>query len=314
MKFLEHYLQEMILLGNKPKDKHLVIAFNKWIWVLDSDQNTSELKRDILSKLELEDEIEILDDEFEKEDDYDFITSIQEKISDVLAGQIQGKTLYLYDYGSVKQDPKSSILVKKVVQALKLNSSSYIEDLDSTETKVSKKKMIGNVGDLAYHGTSSKYLDNILKFGLKAGEADSNYSQAGIYHPDLLFFSTRIGEAMHHAIHTASKVNGNAIIIAFKIPDKDQIIADYDIEKLTRSDKYYTDMGKYNDSQSYIKDPDKLSKIFGVYGYKKRIPASFISHVYVGTKPVDDLYAITDFKKMKPKTALKTIELGYYDF
>jgi len=305
MNFNEFYFTEMLVIG-EPKDNGYVVAFDKWIWALN---RTEEQHKDITDKLGID-----LDSGM---DDYDFITNIQEKISDILAGQIHGKTLYLYDYGSFKADPKSSVLVKKVVRQLNLNSVKYIEDVDSTETKVTKKKIVGEISDIAYHGTSSKYLQAIISKGLKSGESDSNYAKIGVHHSDLVFFATRIGEAMHHAIHAVQQKKGIAIILEFTIPDKDQIIADFDVEKMTDKDIYYGDTGergKYT-SKSYQQNPDKLSKHFGVYGYKGRIPSSFIKYIYVATKPNDEMYNINDFKKMKPKAAIKYVnfmeEMGY---
>jgi len=316
MNFVEFYLNEMIVIG-KPQDQKYVVAFDKWIYVLENEPN-EEVFLDILKKLGLDerDELDNLVKNFDFEDTCQFINNVGEYLGDVLIGQINGKNLYLYDYNSFKADPKSSILIKKVVQQLKLNSASYIEDIDSTETKITKKKIKAEIPDIAYHGTSSKYLSAILSKGLMAGEADSNYAKQGIYHPKLIFFATRIGEAMHHSQTTTSQKGGVAIIIEFQIPDKDQIIADYDVEKMTDKDSYYGDTGQRSKyfAKSFKQDPDKLSKHFGVYGYKKRIPASFIKAVWVATKPSDEIYSIKDFKKMKLKTALKQMEMGYYDF
>jgi hypothetical protein len=302
MRFEDFYLNEMIVIG-KPQDKKYIVAFDKWIWIID-DESKEELK-DIAEKLKMD---------YNEEDVYSFLQRVSENYGDVLVGQISGKNLYFMDYGSFKADPKSSILVKKVVNQLKLNSASYIEDFDSTETKVTKKKMIGKTGSIAYHGTSSIYFERIMKYGIKSAESDSNYSKQGIYHNDLVFFATRFGEALHHSTHTANEKGGTPIVIEFKIPDPDAIVADFDVEKLTGSDKYYTGMGKDSDSKSYNKDPDKLSKMFGVYGYKGRIPASFINKVYVATKPVDEVYSVGDFKKMTTKNLLRQIEMGYLDY
>ena len=297
----------MIVIG-KPQDRKNVVAFDKWIWILDDD--SKEYMKDIAKKLKM-------DMDYEFEDVYDFIQSVGEKFPDILIGQIFKKDLYIQTYGDFVADPKSSVLVKKVVKQLKLNSASYVEDFTDTQTKVSKRKMTKQIPDIAYHGTTSKYLPGILSKGLKAGESGSNYARQGIYHPDLVFFATRIGEAMHHALTTARQERGTSIIIEFSIPDKDQIISDFDVEKMTNKDFYYGNTGErpiFQSTLSYKQDPDKLSKHFGVYGYKQRIPASFIKNVWVATKPNDEIYNIKDFKKMKPKTAMKQIGMGYYDF
>lgn len=309
MNFKEFYLQEdllneMIIIGDVA-DQNYVIAFDKWIWTMnDESENKIEMIKDIASKLDIRSDYE---------DIYEFISYIQEQKSDVLVGQIQDKNLYLYDYGSFKLDLKSSILIKKVVKELKLKSASYMEDIDSTETKVTKKKMIGQTPNVAYHGTSSKYLESILSTGLRSSQADSNYAKQGIYHDDLIFFSTRIGEAMHHAQHTADLKGGIPVILEFEIPDKALMIADYDVEKLTSTDSYYANTGERSKyGGAYKQSPDQLSKEFGVYGYKGSIKPVFIKYVYVSIKRTEQTYNIKDdFRKMKPKASLKYIEYNF---
>ena len=308
MTFKEFYLNEMLIVG-KPLDGAYVVAFDKWIWILsEDDENKQNLFNDIADKLKM--------DEPQDPDVLEFIRGIQEKINDVLIGTINGKNLYLLDYGSFKLDPKSSILVNKVVKQLKLNSASYTEDLDTTETKVPKKKMTMQIPDVVYHGTSSKYLERIMSIGLRPSEADSNYASQGIYHEDLIFFATRIGEAMHHAVHTAVQKGGIPVILEMRIPDKNLVIADYDVEKMTNKPTHYVGTGPARNvysGQSIKQDSDKLSKEFGVYGYKGNIKPIFIKNVYVATEPADDVYDIsTDFKKMKPKSAIKNIEYLEY--
>jgi hypothetical protein len=319
MNFKEFYLNEMIVVG-KPASTKYVIAFDKWIYVLDPNEPNEEIFTKILSQLKLDqkDEHDNLINNFDFEDTYTFLSNVQTYIGDVLIGQINGSDLYLYDYGSFKLDPKSSILVKKVIEQLKLKSASYVEDIDSTTTTIKKKKMIGKIPEVFYHGTSSNYFNAIMKIGLKPGEADSNYKAQGIYHYELIFFTSRIGEAMGHAQHTAKQKGGTAIILEFTVPDKNLIVADYDIERLSDTTRYYADIDtrkSKHDASSYKKDPDKLSSEFGIYGYKGRIAPVFIKNVYVAQKPTDQIYNITtDFKKMKPKQLIRLIDQGYLDY
>jgi len=312
MNFKEHYyINEMLVVGDMNKGSN-VIAFDKWIWILNDEIEGQEKEvQDIIDKLGLDKKAQDFDDI------HSFINDIQENKNDVLTGQIQNKNLYLYDYGSFKLDPKSSVLVKKVVNQLKLKSASYSEDMGSTETSIKKKKMTMQIPETAYHGTSTEYLNQIMRIGLRPGETNSNYEKQEIEHPELIFFTTRIGEAMHHAQHTASLKGGTAIILELKIPDKSLMIADYDVEKLTDKSTYYAGIGpaknKFQGS-AYKQDPDKLSKEFGVYGYKGNIKPTFIKSVYVANKSSDEIYNIkTDFTKMNPKKAIKLNDQGYFD-
>lgn len=319
MNFKEFYLNEMMVVGKKPQDGDYIIAFDKWIWAINDDMNINEQTRIIKQIIEqlkndLGDEKTQDLDRLLDSDAYDFVSELEEEISDVLVGLIEKRTLHLLNRYN-QFDPKSSPLVKKVVNQLKLRTASYEEDMDSTQKRISKNKMIGKIPDIGYHGTTTDYLERIMAIGLRPRESESNYKKRGIYHDDLVFFSTRIGEAMHHAVHTANVVGGVPVILEFTIPDKDLIIADYDIEKLTGSDRHYTGMGEPNkNSISYNKDPDKLSRQFGIYGYKGNIKPVFIKKVYV-SKEGKNVYNIeSDFQKMNPKTALKYLNYGYFDY
>ena len=318
MNFKEYYnLVEMLVIG-QPLDGSYVIAFDKWIWILKNETGQEAILKDIEDKLNI-DPIDATKTGYKRfkhveagkdSDVYEFITAVQETVSDVLAGQISGKVLDLYGVGSYNLDPKSSVLVAKVVKQLKLTSARYIEDSESNQTKIMKRKMTKQIPDIAYHGTASKYLNKILSVGLRPNEADSNYAKQGIYHEELIFFATRFGEAQHHSVTTAINTKSIPVILELQIPDKNLIIADYDIEKQTGNDSFYTGVGQKSPShsQTYKKDPMKASKEFGIYGYKGNIKPVFIKYVYVAIKPAEDIYSITDYKKMKPSSALRYIE------
>lgn len=308
MSFRNFYLlNEMIVSGSLTDFSHL-LAYGKWIYLFEETNNNEETRQKILTDLKLNPEI------FSNiKDIQDFLAEIVDRVSDVVVGTIRNKKLTVFNAG-IKVDPKSSTLIKKIVQTLKLKSVDYWEDVESTETTVPKKKILGNIPDIVYHGTSSIYLLSILRKGLVAGEAESNYAKQGIIHPELIFFASRIGEAVHHAETTFRQKGGIPVILELKIPDKDQIIADYDIEKMTQNNQYYKNIdspSRLKYSQSYQQNPDKLSKHFGIYGYKKRIPASFIHSVWLGSpEPESGFYELVDFKKFKPQRVLKMLEQG----
>ena len=310
-------LNEMLVIG-KPVKRANVVAFDKWIWLIDPDAPSTENEKiflDIIKKLGIDqrDEHGNLIKSFEFDDAASFISNIMEYKADVLVGRIQNKELSLFS-GGFQLDPKSSVLVKKVVNQLGLKSATYDDDLDSTERKVTKKKMTGQTGSTGYHGTATKYLRSILSKGIRPMQASSNYQKQGIEHQDLIFFSTRLGEAMGHAVHTAVGTKSLPVIIEFAIPDKDLVVADYDVEKMTGKDIHYRETGPASKGgTTYKTDPDKVSREVGVYGYHGNVNPVFIKYIYVPLKDDPDVYNIEkDFKKMKPKAALRYMEMMDY--
>jgi len=296
-------INEMVVVGDKNND--VIIAFDKWIYFLnDDDPNIQNIKDEIATNLNFE-------EYNDSSDVYSLMQEISERYPDVLVGSIHDKVLYVQNYSSFKLDPKSSILVKKVVDTLKLKSVTVSHG--DSDIKVTKKKIVGEISDIAYHGTTSKYLDGILRKGLRPDERESNWLKQGIQHPDKIFFTTLIGEAMGHSIMTANKKGGIPIILEFKIPDKDLMIADYDVEGETGAHEFY-DYHVQSHKRTYKSKPMSLSKEFGIYGYKGNIKPVFIKNIYVAIKPADEVYSMDDFKKMKPKTAARYIEYGYGDY
>ena len=128
-----------------------------------------------------------------------------------------------------------------------------------------------------YHGTTSNYLENILKFGLVPGESKTNYE--GISHPTAVFFSSRMEEAQHHAVHTAGKVGGDPVIVNLKVPDPDLLIPDYDVDMGagdTGCYDYICHTLRSRQAGNLDTDSFSLSREVGVYGYKGRVPSSAI--------------------------------------
>jgi hypothetical protein len=109
------------------------------------------------------------------------------------------------------------------------------------------------------------------------GESKTNYE--GISHPNAVFFSSRMEEAQHHAVHTAGKVGGDPIIVNLKVPDSDLLIPDYDVDMGagdTGCFDYICHTLRSNQAGDLDTDSFSLSREVGVYGYKGRIPASAI--------------------------------------
>jgi len=326
MSFIKHYytedelMNEMLLKGKrKSGESQEIMAFNKWIYFLDDEApDWEKTKQEIVANLNLEDKMD--EDDLEGIDVTDLKQQVSEYVPDVLIGTVDDyNNLYVDSYVGFKLDPKSSILIKKVVKQLGIEDVEYARDDYGSET-TSKYEIKGKIPDVAYHGTTSEYLDEISRIGLRPGAKESNWLAGAIKieHPDKIFFSTRFDEAQGHAQMTAGKRGGYPMVVEFKIPDKDKMVADYDVEVQTGQHMdgdsdvtlYYTHMNKptHGSEKTHKEKPFSVSKEFGIYGYKGAIPPKFIQSywVAVGKEPEevygqDDYteYDATDVKELK---------------
>lgn len=299
----QQMLQELFVHGNKSDTN--VIAYRGNVWLLPDNNISPEIGNDILEKIGI-DGIEY-NEEVEFHDIFQTIHSDYNR-ADVLIGTINNKVLNLYSGSAFTIDPKSSILVKKIVQALKLQKVSYRDSIDDEEKTVAKKKITGQIPDYAYHGTALKYLESIMRNGLEPREYQSNYDKQGIYHDDKIFFSTRFGEASHHAIHTGDKTKSNPVILEFRIPDKNLIVPDYDID--VQSGETIWNNARITDTKLGSEKSDSLSQEFGIYGYNGKIIPQHIRYIYILPDSSNTTPNSTDYKRFTPKQIRKLIDNG----
>ena len=301
-------LSEMFVKGD-PEGENIV-AYRENIWRM-GDIPSDEVRDDINNSVGIEAEWEGF---YDLKDELD-----NENRMDVLFGTLLegGKTLHLDQIGSFKLDPKSSILVKKVVKELGARKIVYPADYNwGDEEEVPFYGARGKVADVMYHGTTSNYLENILKFGLVPGESKTNYE--GISHPNAVFFSSRIEEAQHHAVHTAGKVGGDPVIVNLKVPDPDLLIPDYDVDMGagdTGCFDYICHTLRSRQAGNLDTDSFSLSREVGVYGYKGRVPASAIFAYDIlmnaeGTMDASEMYdaRLGEYTEATPEEAATYIE------
>jgi hypothetical protein len=282
-----------------------IISYRGDIWIIDEMIDAKGFN-DIITKLGLSDDLLVSDGD--KVSNYDLYDAIRDSDrSDILTGVVNGKVLHLNTVGPFQHDPKSSIQVQKVVKALKLNSAVYSDDIDgNSSVKVSKGKMLGKIPDIVYHGTSSRYLDGILKSGLVPSPDKTNYDD--IVHDDKIFFSSRFGEASHHAVTTSRKTKSKAIVLEIRIPDKNLVIPDYDID-MASGHTTYRDHEKSKWVQSMSTDRSMgMSREFGIYGYHGSILPQHIRAVYVLIGG-SDTPEPSEYKKMTIKQIKKLLDI-----
>lgn len=304
-------LDELLMHGD-PKQNTNVIAYQQHLWVLPYDVPRDEANEiaAFLLPSSYDDEQPPFDDGAPQEISVRDINSLITDAgrSDILVGSLSNGELSLYSGGGFEMDPKSSLLVKKVAQALKVKKVTYQDDLEgNSNVSVPKKKLTAQIPDIAYHGTAIGYLEEILKRGLEPRGDQSNYDKQGIYHHDKIFFATRFGEASHHAIHTGGKTKSLPIVLEFFIPDKNLVIADYDVDMHGGETTYDAPARKthtkYGSDKSFA-----LSKEFGVYGYKGKILPQHIKWVYVLFNEEAYDVGIKDYKKLSSSKLKKFLD------
>lgn len=215
---------------------------------------------------------------------------IMEKRPDILIGDYNSKkkTLYIHSYTSFEHSPTSSILIKKVVDALGIRKvlTSHLTGENEEEKEYKKKELLGRLPDIMYHGTSSKYAIQILKNGLMPAASPSNYPNV-VHHEDEVFLTTKFAEAAYHAEHTVNfPTLGFEVVFGFQIPDKNKLVPDFDIDVSSSQTVWQSDLERYEARYDFYgkEDPKKsmqLSRDFGIVGYSGRIPANFIRSIYI---------------------------------
>ena len=235
---------------------------------------------------------------------HEFMSTMSELAPDVLTGRYEPKFKQLSLDWTQEISPTSSLILKKVVKQLgikKVNASSYTEDGDTKDITYSKKKIIGDVPSIVFHGTSSEYLENILKYGIKPDEGVSNFQTQDVWNTEEVFFAADFHRSEFYAFNTKDKAGGIPVIFEFTIPDKDLLKPDFDADTASTQQQYYQHHQKHSTSKSDLK-PMTLSREQGKWGYSGRIPASFIRWVY--------FYRTSDKKwiKFKPSTISKILD------
>jgi lysozyme family protein len=270
----------------------LVVAYRENIWLLnrrrDSEENVPVME-DIEQTFGLSPE----------DDVHDLLSTLEEKRPDVLRGEIDGDRLILSGATDWRFG-RGSHLLKKVMQELQLSGVTYLNSGGDPYENIGDFQITGKVPEALYHGTTSENALGILRFGLAPDRAATNYpgrfKHPPIYHEDKVFLSENIDKAEHHAFNAvtrdmqygspgygSAKPRGFPVIFRFRIPDPNLLVPDLDVEhisdKPTGTYDYVPPRDQY--SPKIQDDPTQFSRQTGIFGYKGRIPANFISDIYV---------------------------------
>lgn len=174
--------------------------------------------------------------------------------------------------------------VKKLYNIVKLPI--YVINHDGDEKQLLDISKTYDKDTIYYHGTCLKFLPDILKYGIKP----KDFANYDVNHTDKIFFTTDLNKANFHGLTTSINNKSFPIIVAFKVPDSDKLIPDYDLAitvygkehdiiKKHEYDKF--DLAKDYGNEPNLKYDRNITNKIGVFGYLGRIPTSFIVDIFI---------------------------------
>jgi len=238
--------------------------------------------------------------------------AVHEHKPEALVGHVDGDHLVMTSQSDYRHG-RGSRLLHSLLRELNL-SGARMDDFGDTSEEMSAGEVTGDLPDALLHGTTSEHMPGILRKGLTADETRSNYSlgrtdESAIEHGDTVFLTESPSKAEYHAVNAVHQLGvrrtpgrgspyftrdaqaGFPVIVEFTIPDKAKLVPDYDIDVWSESGE-----GSFGQTERQRQkrrdtgydprteeDPFRLSKKFGIFGYRGRIPASFIKSIMIFT-------------------------------
>jgi hypothetical protein len=279
-------LNEMIVHG-QPTNDFLFVAYRGDVWVFDyneygddnftsSDDKVVDMVRSILNDFAID------------IDDWSDMGEIEAINPDVYYGRVIKNEMYMANQKDFS--PRTSLALHKLAKQFK------VEYIYTNRGDLSLASSFEENPEYVYHGTRFNYLKSILKLGISPSISKSNWEHSNIRHPDKVFFTNNEQAALFHAAHSSRDKMDIPVIIRLKVPDQHKLIPDYDVNWTTKkpSDEYKKAgyIPVIHGAKSEM-SPMRRSKEEGIFGYKGRIPATFIVEIYLPKffeGSYDDLY------------------------
>ena len=236
-----------------------------------------------------------------------------------------------------QHDPQLSLLVKKVAQTLGVKSVVRGDKSGGVETYHSTSELKAGTPTEAYHGTSTRWLSNILHLGIAPHPEQTNFDN--IKHEDHIFLTTSLDKAVFHAGRASTftttgntrysqprvQTNENGetpyqpVILKVKIPDPALLDADYDIDRESGQKTYgkvlRNSPNEARDKNKIPGDAKKVSKALGIFGYKGKILPQHIVSIMIGSRfdpnsPPEDEEGTENYQTFSPDEVRKSLKLA----
>ncbi len=224
----------------------------------------------------------------------DMLSDFTSERPDLLFGYIYNNELHLDTREAGSHHPYTSGMIRKLVQDLGLRGVN-IENVDwegdEANIYVPSEEARGQVPTVLFHGTSSEYMRDIARTGIRPG-LNSNWEKLGIKHNKIIFGSVDIAGALFHANKTSGWAAGDtghadpddpfSVILEFSIPDQTKVVPDYDVAaEMVGATTQTTQLG-YTWQQHFdrthnpaipTQNPEgRAWKSTGIFGYAGRYP------------------------------------------
>ncbi len=283
MRFSE-ILHEMIVRAGTPQDHSTLVAFGPYIWLFTPSENDRKILRDInkVTGAKLTSMNDVYD--------------LHDGRPDILIGTIHEGQLFIY--GSEGHFAASSPLVRKVVQQLGLDGAQHSRmsyNADEWEDEISSYAMCGDIPEIVYHGTCTKYIKDILRTGLRPTN-NANWENVGKFR-HLVFLTADANRASFHANRQADKLQSSPVVIATRIPDRALVTIDYDVaanfygtSNKTKSTGYHSTLRRIAKTDQWIAKQAKriqkfnpkrdFTKVTGILAYRGRIPPTYFTEFF----------------------------------
>lgn len=285
-------LDELFIRFKTPgeNDNYHLIAHRENIWLYNrEDMDNEQLIADIQQRTGLtgEDLDQLADEATERGD---LITGVYHASQDEFWHQ--------GDPARMTHNPAVSQYFKKLMMFLGVEviNGNRLSGDDDEEVSIMQHEMQGKIPEEMHHGTNTRAMPNILKFGLVPGEGEGNWKDNNVpQFEDLIFLTEDFHNAKFHAERQANELKkGAPVILKVKVPDPTKIVPDYDMmtqvggNPETADELGYSGAGNYYDDrlqkqreQVTKNNPGSdLSMISGIVGYRGRIPANYIIEIH----------------------------------
>ena len=253
--------------------------------------------------------------------------AVEEYKPEALLGYIDGDKLAMsprdYRHG------RGSRLLRALLRQLDLRGVSVSSEMEEAEY-IPTEEVAGGLPDALLHGTSSERMPGILRLGLTPDEAATNYERGEIYHPDTVFLTDNPQKAAYHAENTtygygkkrpygmSAVAKGFPVVVEFAVPDKAKFVPDYDLDIWSEAGegsyemtKKHRERKKQRGLNTTTEDPFNLSRKFGVFGYRGRIPASFIRSIRIRVSEGEaSSFASGDWASVTEAQLVQAMEYG----
>jgi len=327
----ENLINELRVLDiskNKEETHKYFILYKDKLFILDEDSNIKNLNTKIKQHLKTHPQLsnkkkdsymvdnvyDVLSninwDPLKTGDVSQFLLNMAEISPEIVVGNYDLDTNRIRIWNHSEIDPTTSLNVKKLAKQLNIKHIDYsYQDFtgndDEIEKIYNKKQLKGEIPPTLFHGTNSKVLNSILKYGLDPGRGPSRFSDRDITHIEHIFFAATFEQSTYYAFNATEKEKNKwnvfPIIIELSVPDKNLIVPDFDADVSTTSSPYFN-LGHGPNPRKTSMKAMGISRETGKWGYKGRIPAKFIKYIYY-YKPLSKIW-----KKSKPDIWRKLLD------